>query len=79
MAVTFSARHVEKSKFPEKWEEARQKELKSLKEFKVFDVIDRQDIPNDHPNPIGCRWLYTLKDYPFDTYQTNAPEAEATA
>merc|ERR1711915_217561 len=29
--------------------------------------------------PIGCRWLYTLKDYPYDTYQKNNPEAEKNA
>ena len=38
-----------------------------------------QDIPNDHVEPIGSRWLYTLKDYPFDTYQPNNPEAEKNA
>ena len=74
-----SKRHVDKSKYQDKWEEARQKELQSLKDFKVFEIIDQQDIPNDHPDPIGCRWLYTLKDYPFDTYQPNNDEAEMSA
>ena len=57
----------------------RQSELDSLKKFEVFTEIDRQDIPNDHPDPIGCRWLYTLRNYPFDTYQKGSPEAEAEA
>merc|ERR1711911_27125 len=59
LAVTVSKREVEKSKFPEKWEEARKKEMDSLKKFKVFEVVDQQTIPNDHPTPIGCRWLYS--------------------
>ena len=62
-----------------KWEAARQKEMESLRKFKVFDVIDRQEIPKGHPDPIGCRWLYTLKEYPHDTYQSDDPEAEATS
>ena len=70
---------MQKSKFPDRWEQARKKELDSLKKFNVFTEIDRQDIPNDHPDPIGCRWLYTLKHYPYDTYQKQAPEAEAEA
>ena len=70
---------MQKSKFPDRWEEARKKELDSLKKFNVFTEIDRQDIPNDHPDPIGCRWLYTLKHYPYDTYQKQSPEAEAEA
>ena len=44
-----------------------------------FEVVDRQDIPKDHSDPIGCRWLYTLKDYPFDEYQKDNPEAEKEA
>ena len=79
LAVTVSKRHVDQSKFPEKWEEARQKERNSLKEHAVYEVVDMQDIPNEHPDPIGCRWLYTLKDYPFDTYQPNNPDAEKNA
>ena len=54
-------------------------EMDSLHKFKVYDVVDQQTIPNDHPTPIGCRWLYTLKDYPYDTYQKNNPEAEKNA
>ena len=61
LAVTVKKLDVEMSKFPEKWEKARQSELDSLKKFGVFTEIDRQNIPNDHPDPIGCRWLYTLK------------------
>ena len=38
-----------------------------------------QDIPNDHAEPIGSRWLYTLKDYPYDTYQPYNTEAEKNA
>ena len=38
-----------------------------------------QEIPNDHAEPIGSRWLYTLKDYPYDTYQPHNPEAEKNA
>ena len=76
LAVTVTKMEVEKSKNPDKWEQARQTELASLKKFGVFTEIDRQDIPNNHPDPIGCRWLYTLKQYPYDTYQKNEPEAE---
>ena len=50
--------------------------MKSLHDNDVYTVIDRQEIPNDHPEPIPCRWLYTLKDYPYDTYQKGCPEAE---
>ena len=62
LAVTVNNRQMEKSTLPEKWEEARQKEMESLRHHKVFEVVDRQEIPNDHPNPISCRWLYTLKE-----------------
>ena len=79
LAVTVKKGQVEKSQYPSKWEEARQKELDSLRKFGVFEVIDRQDIPKDHSDPIGCRWLYTLKDYPFDEYQKDNPEAEKDA
>ena len=79
LAVTVSNRHVENSKFPEKWAEARKKEIDSLKQFDVYDVVDMQDIPNDHAEPIGSRWLYTLKDYPYDTYQPYNTEAEKNA
>ena len=70
---------MEKPKYSDKWERARQSELDSLRKFGVYKEIDRQDIPNDHPDPIGCRWLYTLKNYPFDTYQKGSPEAEGEA
>ena len=79
LAVTVKKSDMQKSKFPDRWEEARKKELESLKKFNVFTEIDRQDIPNDHPDPIGCRWLYTLKHYPYDTYQKQSPEAEGEA
>ena len=39
--------------------------MASLRKFDVYEVGDRQEIPVDHPDPIGCRWLYHLKDYPF--------------
>ena len=45
----------------------------------TLEVVDRQTVPNDHPTPIGCRWLYTLKDYPYDTYQKDNPSAELEA
>ena len=79
LLVTVKKVEMEKSKYPDKWEQARQSELDSLRKFGVFTEIDRQDIPNDHPDPIGCRWLYTLKNYPFDTYQKGSPEAEGEA
>ena len=48
-AVTVSKRQMKESVFPEKWEEARKKEMDSLKKFEVFEVVDLQDIPNNHP------------------------------
>ena len=51
----------------------------SLKNFDVYDVVDMQEIPSDHAEPIGSRWLYTLKDYPYDTYQPYNTEAEKNA
>ena len=78
-AVTVSKRQMKESNFPDKWAEARKKEMDSLKKFEVFEVVDLQEVPNNHPVPIGCRWLYTLKDYPYDTYQKNNPEAEGKA
>ena len=42
--------------------------IEFIRKFKVFELlIGQQDIPNDQPGPIGCRWLLTLKDCPFDT------------
>ena len=79
LAVTVKKRQVEKPKYPPKWQEARQKELQSLQKFEVFDVVDRQEVPENHPDPIGFRWLYILKDYPFDEYQKDNPEAEVGA
>ena len=77
LAVTVPPRFVAASPNPDKWAAARKNEMDSLHKFKVFDVIDRQEIPKGHPDPIGCRWLYTLKDYPHDTYLSDDIEAEA--
>ena len=53
LAVTVKKGYVEKSKYPPKWEEARQKELDSLRKFNVFKVVGRQVVPKDHPTLLG--------------------------
>ena len=79
MAATVSNRRVQKSMVPKKWEEARQKEIQSFNKFDVYDVVDMQDIPNDHAEPIGPGWFYALKNYPYDMYHPNNLEAEKNA
>ena len=79
MAVRFQKGQLENSRFPDKWGEARIKEMDPLRRFVAFELVHREEIPQDHPSPTDCRLLYASKDYPYDVYQKDNPKAESIA
>ena len=57
-----------------RWIEARQKEMESLKKFGVFEEVEIGQEPKD-ALVSKCRWLYVLKNYPYENFLKGDEEA----